>query len=280
MSLRKWMKTPKAYVAIIMVLYLFLAAYTSNEIKGITNGLIAVVVAFLLDAIFCWVGNRKKIFHDGPVITGLIVALVLGTTSSFFIVAATVAIAIIGKHVLVYKKNPIFNPAALGLFISIIAFKSIQSWWGAFGDSHAWTIIFLLIGGYFITHRINKFPQVFAFLGTSFVMLLIMGFIHWGAVSDAVRTPFINATLFFGFFMLTDPPTSPGKTADQVIFGMMTAVIGTLIFGKYGGLMYLFIGLLIGNLYQFLRRVQTSRAKDKTKANRHERVNRKSRVLS
>ncbi|MGO4273620.1 RnfABCDGE type electron transport complex subunit D, partial [Paenibacillus sp. TAF58] len=149
-------------------------------------------------------------------------------------------------------KKPIFNPAALGLFLSILFFQTGQSWWGAFGDLPTWTVAFLLIGGYIVTNRVNKFPQVFSFLGSYFFLLLMMGIIHVGDATDALRSPFINATLFFALFMLTDPPTSPAKNKDQVIFGILSAAVGAVIYGIFGGLMYLFIGLLIGNLYHLL----------------------------
>ena len=169
--------------------------------------------------------NENGVMPDGAVITGLIISLILSTATSLGVIAATAVIAILSKHLLVYKKKPIFNPAAFGLLLSVLFFQTGQSWWGAFGDLPVWTILFLLVGGYAVTNRVNKFPQVFSFLGTSFLLLLLMGHFNIGGAVDALRPPFINATLFFGFFMLTDPPTSPGKDRDQIMFGILTAVI-------------------------------------------------------
>lgn len=253
MGARKWMKTPKGYVTIAMVSYLIIASIGSKTLMGIKNGLIAVGVSIIVDYLICTIMERKS-SRDGTVITSLIISLILSFTTSWFVVAGTAVIAILSKHLLVYKKKPIFNPAAFGLFISIIIFKSGQSWWGAFGDLPVWTIIFLLIGGYLITERVNKFPQVFSFLGISFVLLLFMGLLNIGDASDALRPPFINATLFFGFFMLTDPPTSPAKVKNQVIFGLLTGFLGTVIYGMFGGLTYLFIGVFIGNFYSYLNK--------------------------
>ena len=47
--------------------------------------------------------------------------------------------------------------------------------------------------------------------------------------------------------MLTDPPTSPAKVKDQIFFGILTAAVGSIVNGYFGGLMYIFIGLLVGN---------------------------------
>jgi Na+-translocating ferredoxin:NAD+ oxidoreductase RnfD subunit len=253
MTANQWIKSPKGYVAIVMAAYLLIASIGSQNIMGIVNGIIAVGVSLSLDILFCLFEKRKRIMPDGAVITGLIISLILSTTTSWSIVAATAAISILSKHLLVYKKKPIFNPAVFGLLLSILVFQTGQSWWGAFGDLPAWTVVFLLIGGYAVTNRVNKYPQVFSFFGTFFVLMFLMGLFHIGDASDAFRPPFINAALFFGFFMLTDPPTSPAKVKDQIIFGILASVAGIIVYGLFGGLMYLFIGLIIGNLYHFLK---------------------------
>ena len=258
----QWVKTPKGYVIFALICLLSVASIGTHSIRGIQLGAVAVGTTLALDIICCLIERRKRIFPDGAVITGLIIALIMSITSSWIAVAVTSAIAILSKHVLSHAKKPIFNPAAVGLLLSIPLFQAQQSWWGAFGDLPSWLLIVLIIGGYAVTNRIHKFPQVFAFLGTYFIALFIMdsSMLHLGTstlhamvVSDALRPPFINAVLFFALFMLTDPPTSPAKIKDQLIFGCLTAVTGAVVYGLFGGLMYLYIGLLIGNLYQLLR---------------------------
>lgn len=254
MTFKQWIKTPKSYVFFTMIILLLFSSIGAHSILGLLTSILAVLVCLLLDIILCLMEKRKRIFPDGAAITGLIIALILSATTPVVIIIATAGIAILSKHILKYKKKPIFNPAAFGLFISILLFHSQQSWWGAFGDLSAWTTLFLLIPGYMVTSRINKFPQVFMFLGTTFALLFIMGQLHIGDSFDALRPPFINATLFFGFFMITDPPTTPATDKDQLIFSIIVAIVGTVIYALYGGLMYLFIGLFAGNLYHFVKK--------------------------
>ncbi|MDR4945089.1 RnfABCDGE type electron transport complex subunit D [Neobacillus cucumis] len=274
MGAKKWMRTPKGYVAIAMILYLIVASIGSLTWMGVKNSLISVGAAFLTDLVYCAIFKRKS-SRDSTVITGLIISLILGFTTSWPVVAATAMIAILSKHLLVYKKKPIFNPAAFGLFLSIFIFQTGQSWWGAFGDLPVWTIIFILISGYLVTDRVNKYPQILSYLGSTFVLLLFMGLLNIGDASDALRPPFINATLFFAFFMLTDPPTSPAKPRDQVIFGILAAVSGTIVYGIFGGLTYLYIGAFIGNLYSYFNK----RLSSVKSAAKMQRVNSGHRVL-
>ncbi|NRD77889.1 RnfABCDGE type electron transport complex subunit D [Bacillus sp. BRMEA1] len=258
MTAKKWLKTPKGYVTILILAYLIIASIFTKSTSGMMNGLIAIGVSLIVDFLFCGITHRKS-SKDGTIITGLIIALILSITTPWPFVAGTAALAILSKHLLVYKKKPIFNPAAVGLLISIFLFRSEQSWWGAFGDLPAWLMVLLIIGGYIVTERINKFPQVFSFLGTFFVILFLMGYFHVGDAADALRSPFINAALFFGLFMLTDPPTSPAKYKNQVIFGFITAIAGSIVYAIFGGLTYLFIGLMFGNLYSYWNKRSTSK---------------------
>lgn len=262
MKTAQWIKSPKAYVLMAIVVYLSIASWATHSMSGIENGGIAAGAAVVVDVLFALVKKRKRMMPDGAAITGLIVAMILSLNTAWPIIASTAGLSIISKHLLVYKKRAIFNPAAFGLFLSIPIFHAEQSWWGAFGDLPGWYIPLLLIGGYAVTNRVNKYPQVFVFFMTTFAMLLAMAYVHKGDAFDALRPPFINATLFFGCFMLTDPPTSPAKIRDQVVFGIIAAITGTVIYELYGGLMYLFIGLLAGNVIHLLmQRLTANRPK-------------------
>lgn len=252
MSLTRWLKTPKGYVFLILSALLLIVALWTKDLNGIYHALIAVAVSVAADMIASRIAKRKRTLPDGAAITGLIVAMILSTAASWYIVGAASILAILSKYVLVFNKKAIFNPAAFGLLLSVFLFRTGQSWWGSFGDLPAWTIAFVLIGGYAVTSRVNKFAQVFSFLGTYFILLLGMGIFHIGDAVDALRPPFINASLFFALFMLTDPPTSPAKDGDQIVFGIVSALVGATVYALYGGLTYLFAGLLAGNLLHLL----------------------------
>ena len=72
--------------------------------------------------------------------------------------------------------------------------------------------------------------------------------------------PFVNAALFLAFFMLTDPPTSPGKRNDQVWFGGLVAIIAAIAQLVGVGQTYLLVGLLAGNLTLAVRRSLSRRS--------------------
>ncbi len=245
--------TPKRYVLIVLLIITAIAGTNSADHKGIFQAGVAVLTAILCDGIVALFQGRKSLFSDSGIITGLIVALVLSSSTPWYITAAATLIALVSKHLFKIQRRPVFNPAALGLLVAIFLFSSGQSWWGAFAELPVWTIAYLLVAGYLVTQRVNKFPQVLAFLGSYFLLLLIMGYFGTGHAGDALRPPFINCALFFAVFMVTDPPTSPAKYRDQIWFGIITAIVSASIYLVFGGLAFLLIGLLFANAFNALR---------------------------
>lgn len=60
--------------------------------------------------------------------------------------------------------------------------------------------------------------------------------------------------LYFAFFILTDPPPSPPRYRDQVVFGPLVAVVTFGVF-KLTGLVYFpLAGVLVGNVWEARRR--------------------------
>lgn len=264
----KWLKTPKGYVFIALLACLGIASIGAHTARGLIIAALAVVVCTGLDTLMSMARGKKRIVPDGALITGLLLALILGTNTPYWVVEVTAVLSILFKHLVTMNKKPVFNPAAVGLLLSVLLFHAGESWWGAFSDMPAWTIGFLLIAGFAVAGRVNKFPLVFAYLGTFMLLLPVLARFDPVVAYDAYRPPFINALLFFGFFMLTDPPTSPAKTADQILFGIVAAAVGAVVYGVVGGLLYLFIGLFAANLC-LLVKSRLTRAPAGSRVGRH-----------
>jgi len=252
--MRKFLKTPKGSVMVTLVILMLIAALHPSDRAGLHTILLCALTAVVIDFVVALFHKPRRLFSDGGIVTGLIIGLVLGTTTHWYIPVAITAISVVSKHVLKVGRKPILNPAALGLLIGIYVFHTGQSWWGDLADLPGLMVIVLLAAGYFVVSRVNKFPQVFTFLGTYFILLLAAGYYHIGQVAytpgDALRDPIVNAALFMAFFMLTDPPTSPAKYRGQVAFGLIVAVVSVAIYLAVGGLSYLLIGLLVGNVWK------------------------------
>ncbi len=210
---KRFLKTPKGRVLSALVPLTLLAGLFRPGPIGLLHAVVAEATALVVDAGVAWVLKRKVGWSSGGLITGLLVADVLSSLTPLYLVSVITAVALASKHLLKRGRKPLFNPAGVGLLVGLWGFSTAQSWWAGLSMLPAWGLPALLAAGIFVAIRVKKSPQVLTFLGTYFFLLLVMAVFHLGLPSDtpadALRVPFINSALFLGFFMLTDPPTSP-----------------------------------------------------------------------
>jgi enediyne biosynthesis protein E5 len=220
----------------------------------------AVLTAMIIDAPILRVREGEWQFPDGALLTGLFVAMILSQHDRWYVAAVTSAIAIASKYAFRARNANIFNPAALALIASFYLFRSGHSWWGALSELPAPWILLLFATGVFITQRVNKVPAALSFLGVYFALFTAASFVVDPArVVGPFRTPDVQMALFFAFFMVTDPPTSPPKQQHQWIFGAITAVVAFTVFQLLGWVYFLLAGLLVANLWEAWRRTRGRR---------------------
>jgi hypothetical protein len=75
-----------------------------------------------------------------------------------------------------------------------------------------------------------------------------------GRLAEIFRAPDLHMVLFFALFILTDPPTSPPRTSDQIIYGVITAVATYAFFQFVGAVCFLLAGLTLANVWEAWRR--------------------------
>jgi len=261
-TLGRFLRTPKGLALIVLAILLVVAGATHATLVG-PGVVAAVVTAMAVDAPILKILKKRWAFPSGALLTGLIVAMVLSPYQKWYIAAATAAIAIISKYIARVHSANIFNPAALALVASFYIFHSGRSWWGALPELPAMAIVVLFATGLFISYRVNKFPAVLAFLGVYYLLATLGAFVaDPKTVAELYRAPDLHAALYFAFFMVTDPPTSPPNARDQIVFGVITAAAAFAIFDVVHSAYFLLAGLLVANAWEGWRRVRL-RAKKK-----------------
>src|SRR6202166_109182 len=251
LDLRRFFRTPKGLLIIVLAILVALAA-PREGIKLVAPGMAsAVIVAGLIDVLALrWTRNVWE-FPSGAVLTGLLVAMVLTPHEPWYVPACTSAVAIAGKYIARTRSANVFNPAALGLVATFYIFNTGQSWWGALPEISPIALVVLFVTGVFIADRVNKVPLVLIFLGAYFLLFTLSA--YQGdprKVAEIFRAPDLHAVLFFAFFILTDPPTSPVKYPDQLVCGVIVAVVSYAIFEWLGVAYYLLAGVLVGNILE------------------------------
>jgi Na+-translocating ferredoxin:NAD+ oxidoreductase RnfD subunit len=249
-------------------LIIILAALTDLAMIDSSQGLLAaglasgIGVAAALDIAILRVRHGRWEFPSGAVLTGWLVAMVLSPYEPWYVPAATSAIAVVSKYVVRSRTANVFNPAALAIVVTFYALGTGQSWWGALPDLQGPGLVALFATGLYMADRVNKMPLVLVFLFVYYGLFTISAFVgdprH---VAEVYRSPDVNAALFFAFFLLTDPPTSPAKYRDQIVCGVLVAAASYVIFQVTGAAHYLLSGVLVGNVWEAWRRARLHAAR-------------------
>jgi Na+-translocating ferredoxin:NAD+ oxidoreductase RnfD subunit len=261
-TLGRFFRTPKGLALIVLAMLLVVAG--AGRVRLVAPGVVAAVVAaMLIDAPILRILKKRWVFPSGALLTGLIVAMVLTPYQKWYIAAATAALGVVSKYVVRVHSANVFNPAALALVASFYIFPTGQSWWGALPELPMAAIVVLFVTGIFISQRVNKLPAVLAFLGVYYLLATLGAFVgDPKTVAELYRAPDLHAALYFAFFMVTDPPTSPPSGRDQIVFGVITAAAAFAIFDVVHSAYFLLAGLLVANAWEGWRRVRL-RAKKK-----------------
>ena len=261
-SIQRFFRTPKGYLLIILALIAAIAAPSQGLGNAIPDLLAASLAAVAVDLAFLWYRRRGLEFPSGALLTGMIVALVLSAQQPWYVPAATAAIAIAAKHLIRTRSANVFNPAALGLLAGFFIFSSGDSWWGSFPDLSPLALIVVIATGIFIANHLNKLPLILSFIAAYLLLFTGSTFLFDPSqVAEIFRSPDINMLLFFTFFMLDDPPTSPVKYLDQIRYGWIVAVASFGFFIAVGSVWFLLAGLLVGNGWEAWRRVAAQSAR-------------------
>ena len=168
----------------------------------------------LLSALITSLGLCLLVRADNPWVHPLCVTLAL---------SAKFLLRIDGRH--------LFNPANLG---AVIAATLLPGAWvsnGQWGQEWLLAIWFIVLGSW-VALRARRIDSGLFFLGCW--LLLLCGRAAWLGLEFAVvwHQACNGALLLFAFFMITDPMTSPTRTATRLVHAVTVAV---LAFGwQYG----------------------------------------------
>lgn len=267
MAVRRFLRTPKGLLTMILAAFIAVAAPHEGTLLVARGLLSATLAVSLIDGIILRMMRGRWVFPSGAILTALFVAMVLSAQTPWHVVCLTSALAVVSKYIVRTRAGNVFNPAALALVVLFPVFHAGQSWWGALPEVAPVIQVLLVVAGVFIADRVNRMPMVLAFLGVYYLLFTVTAFVGDPArVAEVFRAPDLEAVLFFAFFILTDPPTSPVKYADQVFCGALVAIASYAVFELAGAVTYLLIAVLAGNVWEGWRRARAHTRKQLERA--------------
>jgi Na+-translocating ferredoxin:NAD+ oxidoreductase RnfD subunit len=209
------LKSIKTQLIIYLVCFaFFLSIKDKTAIFLFTTG-IAVISAVMVEAVILYLKTRILQITESSVITGLIVGYVLSSDEAWWKFLVASALAILSKYLIVFKKKHVFNPAALGIFLTLILLGVSTQWKG----TYIWYILFPF--GLYFAQKIKKIEIIISYF--------IVAFALFGIQAVMQRVPlwhiFGYLSYFYIFVMIIEPKTSPITLRGKLIFGAGIAVL-------------------------------------------------------
>lgn len=213
--------TLKTKLFFILLILTIIGVIKNGFLSTFPQIIIAVITATVLDLTINYLKNKKIIFPDSAIISGLFIATALSINSIWYIPFSAAVFAIIIKHVIKINNKHIFNPAVSGLFFVMLLFQAKIEWWSG---QILWLVI---IFGIYLMYKMKNY-----FLISSYLIIGIGLAIMYNLVNNqnlTLSTIFFSTNFFFMFFMLVEPITAPFRKKAKIIYGTSVAIISFLI---------------------------------------------------
>jgi Na+-translocating ferredoxin:NAD+ oxidoreductase RnfD subunit len=176
---------------------------------------LAVFLAVTIESCILYFKNKSLQVSLSSAITGLIIGYVLASDQEWWKFLAAAALAIFSKHLIIFKKKHIFNPAAFGIFFATVLFTAQTQWKG----TYFWYL--LLPAGFYFAYKLGKLKVIISYLVVALALFALQ--------AAAQKAPLANIpgylSYFYVFIMVVEPKTSPAKGVWQIIFGAGVAVL-------------------------------------------------------
>ena len=203
-------------IVTLACLVLFLAV-KDKDAAFLATTAIALVSALAAESIILYFRTRALRITESSLITGLIIGFVLSADEAWWTFALAALLAVLSKHLIRLRGRHIFNPAAFGIFLTLVLFGASTQWKG----TYSWYVL-VPLGSYF-AWKIRKTQII---IGYAVVFLALFG-VQALLQDVALRQILGYLSYFFIFVMLIEPLTSPVRPMGKYIFG---AGVAGLIF--------------------------------------------------
>jgi len=208
-------RSVKTQFIIFLTALLVILTIKDNNPAYITTSLAALIAALFTDAFIFYL--KQKVFRvtESAVITGLIIGYVFSADEPLWRFIAASAIAILFKYLIRVRGRHIFNPAALGIFLSLIFLGVSTQWKGAY----LWYLITPF--GLYFAHKFRKLEILISYAFFTVVL--------FGAQALSQKIPvwhiFGYLNYFYIFIMVIEPKTTPLGALGKYIFGATLAIL-------------------------------------------------------
>ncbi|HXQ94471.1 MAG TPA: RnfABCDGE type electron transport complex subunit D [Thermoplasmata archaeon] len=253
----------KRYLPPVRLVWIFLAILVWNghgfASRAVAEPLLLLpVIAAVADLAFQLVRFPKLRFPDAAIANGLFLTVILWPTGVSLALLSVVLVTVGLRHVARVGGHPILNPAAAGVLVAATVFALPQPW--HVGVTTTDVALVALLGAILWSKATHTWRILVPYFAVNIAASLAVAEYLGGP--SAVRLVFQAsvlgaATVFYGFFMVSEPRTAPSARPAMLMFGALvgfTAAVLPVLFAEYPtysalGVLTPYLALFIGNVF-------------------------------
>ncbi len=245
----------RLHVAAVIVTIHVLGQVTLRFHVSVPQILAAIGTCAILEVALTFRTSRAFVWPASAMLTGSGVALILRVPSTppndhwsfhaWYVFAGVAALSLSTKYLIRYRGSHVFNPSNIGLVVAFIVLGSTRAepldfWWAPLDIGMITAYAVILIGGLVITARLGLLAAAASFwiglaagvgvlaasghcMVARWAFAPVCGIEFWRVI---VTSPEV---LIFLFFMITDPKTLPSGRVGRIVFGLLVALVSTLL---------------------------------------------------
>ena len=265
-------RDPRLHVAAVIITIHVLGQVGLHFRVSVPQILAAILTAAIIEIVLTFRQSRSFVWPASAMLTGSGVALILrvvGTppddpwnTSAWYVFAGVAGFSLLTKYVIRYRGSHVFNPSNIGLVVAFVVLGSsrvepLDFWWAPLNVWMIAAYVVIIGGGLLITRRLHLLALAATFwvalsvgigilagsghcMTANWAFAPVCGFDFWRVI---VTSPEV---LIFLFFMITDPKTVPAGRVGRVVFGLLVALVSTLLMAPQTNEFGTKVGLLAG----------------------------------
>jgi ferredoxin-NADP reductase len=209
---------------------------------------VSMISNALFARIFKAARNLESVYITAFILVLIITPVSYTNIPGIWFLVWTSFLAMASKYIFAINKKHVFNPAALGVGVTVLAGLGSASWWVG-GNIYLLPIVFL--GGLLIVRKIQREDLVLAFIACAAASVVVTTLSYGDPLGSLEKAALHSPVFFFAFIMITEPLTTPPTRLLRIAYG---ALVGAIFAPAiHVGSIYSTpeLALLIGNIFSY-----------------------------
>lgn len=235
-----------------LLLFLTLGYLFANVHLSLLEIVIIILYTLLVEHILLYLNPKREFYLSYSAISTAVGVMVMLYSNSLYLYLILILLALLQKHYITIQNSHLFNPSNFAVVVGMVLFyREVHIVSGEFGNEIWLNIIFFIVALVMLI-RVDRWIISLSFIigYIIFEYLLVVSYDPILSFDMVYKRFYSISLMLFIYFMLTDPAVTPKNRITQAIFGLLLALLSSLLDRFYGyRTQHLFIALFILSPY-------------------------------